>query len=80
MRICLLTSSYPRFEGDVAGNFIRELCVELTRRGFLFDIVSPDDHTPPGELADRGITVTRFRYFPIRRQVTRREKRRKIKS
>jgi phosphatidylinositol alpha-1,6-mannosyltransferase len=67
MRICLLTSSYPRFEGDVAGNFIRELCVELTRRGFLFDIVAPDAHTPPGELADRGITVTRFRYFPIRR-------------
>jgi glycosyltransferase involved in cell wall biosynthesis len=67
MRICLLTSSYPRFDGDIAGNFIRELCVELTGRGFVFEILTPSDQSGLNDCSDPGITVNRFRYFPFRR-------------
>ena len=37
MRVCLVTSSYPRFRGDVAGNFVRDLARHLVALGF--DIV-----------------------------------------
>lgn len=62
MRICLLTSSYPRFEGDIAGNFIRELCGELAGRGFSFTVVAPS-HPARGRMPDEpGITVVPFTY------------------
>ncbi len=69
IRICLLTSSYPRFEGDIAGNFIRELCKELVPHGFRFTVVAPADVKYPRPLNDRDINVTRFNYmFPHRWQ------------
>ncbi|MDP8247087.1 MAG: glycosyltransferase [Candidatus Tritonobacter lacicola] len=65
-RICLLTSSYPRFDGDIAGNFIRELCIELSAGGLSFDIVAPDA-AGAVPLRDEGIAVHRFTYFLPRR-------------
>lgn len=61
-RICLLTSSYPRFEGDIAGSFVRDLCREIAASGPSFDVVSPDG---PGSvpLGDDGISVHRITYF-----------------
>lgn len=70
MRICLLTSSYPRFEGDVAGTFIRELCGELAGRGFSFTIVVP---SPPARRRmpdEPGIAVAPFTYCLPRRAQT----------
>ena len=67
MHICLLTSSYPRFEGDIAGNFIRELCVELVPRGFSFTVVATSDGSQRCMPAEPGITITPFTYFVPRR-------------
>ena len=41
MRVCVLTTSYPRHPGDVAGGFVRDAVVELERAGVEVTVVSP---------------------------------------
>ena len=41
MRICVLTTSYPRHEGDVAGAFLEDAVDDLRARGLEVDVVSP---------------------------------------
>lgn len=67
MRICLLTSSYPRHEGDIAGRFIRELCRELRSLGHRFEIVLPCDAAAHDPAPEEGIAVHPFSYFFPRR-------------
>ncbi len=40
-KIVVLTSSYPRYEGDYAGRFVADAVTELRRRGFDVEIVKP---------------------------------------
>lgn len=67
MHICLLTSSYPRFEGDIAGTFIRDLCRELVFRGFAFTVLVPADRASRRLPEEPGIAVTPFTYCIPRR-------------
>jgi glycosyltransferase involved in cell wall biosynthesis len=41
VRVCVLTTSYPRHQGDVAGGFVRDAVVELQRAGVEVTVVSP---------------------------------------
>ncbi len=41
MRIAVLTTSYPRFEGDAAGRFVADAVERLRARGVEIDVVSP---------------------------------------
>ena len=41
MRVLVLTTSYPRRPGDVAGRFIQDAVERLRRRGLDVDVVSP---------------------------------------
>jgi glycosyltransferase involved in cell wall biosynthesis len=41
MRVCVLTTSYPRFAGDVAGVFVAEQVEHLRAAGVVVDVVSP---------------------------------------
>jgi glycosyltransferase involved in cell wall biosynthesis len=41
MKVLVLTTSYPRFEGDPAGNFVGEAVARLRERGVDVDVVSP---------------------------------------
>jgi glycosyltransferase involved in cell wall biosynthesis len=41
MRVVVLTTSYPRYEGDPAGNFVGEAVSRLRERGLAVDVVSP---------------------------------------
>ena len=63
MKIGLLTSSFPRFDGDYAGNFLYHLARKLTEKGFELVIIAP---FAPGyarfEIWD-GIKIYRFPYF-----------------
>src|SRR5947199_233038 len=43
MRIAVLTSSYPRFDGDGSGTFVRSLCTEYVREGHSVEVIAPDD-------------------------------------
>jgi glycosyltransferase involved in cell wall biosynthesis len=40
-RVVVLTTSYPRFEGDAAGRFIAEAVEHVRRRGIEVEVVSP---------------------------------------
>jgi glycosyltransferase involved in cell wall biosynthesis len=62
MRITVLTSSYPRFEGDGTAPFVASISEQLAKLGHQVEVVAPYDpavdtnHTTP-------IPVHRFRYI-----------------
>jgi glycosyltransferase involved in cell wall biosynthesis len=41
LRVAVLTTSYPRYEGDPAGNFVADAVEHLRGRGVEVDVVSP---------------------------------------
>jgi glycosyltransferase involved in cell wall biosynthesis len=41
VKIAVLTTSYPRYEGDPAGNFVADAVVRLRERGLEVEVVSP---------------------------------------
>ena len=62
MRVCMLTTSFPRNRDDFAGAFVCDLARGLTRRGVEVRIVAPhDSHIPRYEVYDR-LHVHRFVY------------------
>jgi glycosyltransferase involved in cell wall biosynthesis len=62
MRICMLTTSFPRHRGDFAGVFVYNMARELARRGVEVRVVAPhDNHIPRHEVHDR-LYVYRFAY------------------
>jgi len=62
MHIGLLTTSFPRFEGDVAGSFVLGFARALARRGHTLTVLAPEPReliAPP----DFGATIT-VRFVP----------------
>src|SRR5207248_11314572 len=41
VKVAVLTTSYPRFPGDAAGNFVAEAVERVRERGVEVDVVSP---------------------------------------
>jgi len=63
MRVCMLTTSYPRYEGDFAGIFIHNLAKELVKNDVEVNIVAPHYiDTKDYEIID-GIHIHRFQYL-----------------
>lgn len=62
-KICILTSGFPRYEGDLSGNFILSLTKELIKRGLGVFVLAP--HAPKVKRSEEldGIKVHRFSYF-----------------
>lgn len=68
MKICFLTSSYPRFEGDIAGTFIKSLATHLVHLGHDVHVLRPyDGPTQPTPRAAEidGIHEEYFHYAPF---------------
>ncbi len=63
MRICILTSSFPRFKGDSAGIFLYHLCSWLTRKGVEIEVVAPHDFDFKFTESLGKIHINRFPYF-----------------
>ena len=63
LKICILTSAFPRYEGDLSGNFILSLSKELIKRGLDVFVLAP--HAPKVKRFEEisGIKVYRFSYF-----------------
>lgn len=69
MRVCMVTTCFPRHVGDFAGNFILQPARELARHGVDVDIVAPHDAGAPLHDCFDGVHVHRFRYaWPARLQ------------
>jgi glycosyltransferase involved in cell wall biosynthesis len=63
MKILMVTSSYPKFPGDVTAPFIESIVLGLLERGHQVDLVLP--HHPRLEQPDRpGLRIVTYRYAP----------------
>lgn len=68
-RILILSSSFPRFSGDFAGNFVYELAKRLKDYCLDIIIVAPHDKIARFQEDMNGLKVYRFPYFfPCRLQ------------
>lgn len=70
MRICFLTTSYPRWVGDASGDFVQELIDALTsQHKSEITVIAPADIAACGFEKKNSISVYRCRYFwPFRWQ------------
>lgn len=62
MRLLVVTSSYPRFAGDIAGRFVMEWAEHLRRRGHQIRVLTWRDSTARGAPLDSSIKVARVPY------------------
>ena len=67
MRIAVLTSSYPRFNGDGAAPFVKSIVENMSRLGHEIEVVAPFDPavdvTQKEPASNLDPTVHRFRYI-----------------
>lgn len=69
MKVCLLTSSFPRYKGDSAGIFLHHLAKHLTLKGIDVSVLAPHDAGYKTLEVFEKLTIRRFRYFiPTRLQ------------
>jgi len=69
MRVCMLTTSYPRHGDDFAGTFVYSLARELARRDVEVVVVAPHDGRAPRREVQGLLSVHRFVYaWPVRWQ------------
>lgn len=69
LQLLFLTQTYPRFEGDTAGPFIRDLARALVRGGDRLTVLTPHAEGVAAAWDDGGVEVVSFRYAPERREV-----------
>jgi glycosyltransferase involved in cell wall biosynthesis len=62
MRVGLLTTSFPRYAGDVAGNFVQGFARALTQRGHHVDVLAPEPSEPHADSGEPGIHVHHVPY------------------
>lgn len=67
--LLFLTQTYPRFEGDTAGPFIRDLARGLVRGGDRVTVLAPHAEGVAPAWDDGGVEVVTFRYAPERHEV-----------
>ncbi|MGC8874220.1 MAG: glycosyltransferase [Chloroflexia bacterium] len=66
MKVCMLTSSYPKYAGEVTAPFIEEIAAGITALGHEVHVVLPrhrDLRRPP---VDRGVHLHPYPYAPVR--------------
>jgi glycosyltransferase involved in cell wall biosynthesis len=64
VRVLLLTSSYPRWDGDVSGLFLRDLADTLAASGLEVSVIAPHDAGAARKEQLGAVPVQRFRYAP----------------
>jgi len=62
MRIAVITSSYPRFQGDGTAPFVQSLSEALQERGHCIQVLAPYD-IKVSEAFQQPVDVTRFKYI-----------------
>ncbi|RMD87039.1 MAG: glycosyltransferase [Candidatus Dadabacteria bacterium] len=70
MRICIVTTSYPRFEGDDAGIFVERFVKALSPLVDSVLIIAPRDKDEPAYEKDGNIEIKRVEYWlPFGRKI-----------
>jgi glycosyltransferase involved in cell wall biosynthesis len=63
VKVCILTSSFPRDEEDPAGPFVYQLATSLANKGLNIEVLCPHDHGFPYSEYRGKLSITRFPYF-----------------
>ncbi len=63
IKITFLTTSFPRFEGDFAGNFVYKYAQELCQAGCKVKVIAPHDSVVQNSPDQGDIETERFQYF-----------------
>jgi glycosyltransferase involved in cell wall biosynthesis len=66
MKICMLTTSYPKYLGETTAPFIEEIAAGLVRRGHSVHVVAPFHRDVRRAPIERGVHLHFFRYSPWR--------------
>ena len=65
MKICILTTSFPRYKGDFAGSFLFDQANELIKQGVDVSVLAPHYNGIPKKEVVSNIKINRFVYmFP----------------
>lgn len=64
LKVAMLTTSYPRWDGDFAGHFVASLAEELSSAGHAVTVLAPHEAGTASVERVRGVSVRRFRYAP----------------
>ena len=59
----MLSTSYPRWEGDPSSPFIEGLCKELVKKGIEVNVVAPHDVGTKEYEIISGVKIHRFQYW-----------------
>jgi len=69
LKICILTSSFPRDKKDPDGVFIYQLAASLAQKGLRIEVLCPHDYGYPYTESRDDLLITRFPYFyPVKYQ------------
>jgi len=64
VHVAFVTHAYPRWHGDVAGNFVHRLARALSGRGTRVTVIAPAERGRGGTEELDGIEIRRVRYAP----------------
>ena len=69
LKVCMLTTGFPRFQGDLFGTFVLELAREIAAKGTAVQVLAPHESGYPVRDDFDAVKIRRFRYFwPTSRQ------------
>jgi glycosyltransferase involved in cell wall biosynthesis len=69
LKVCILSSSFPRFEGDSAGPFVHALAQQLVKQGIGVQVVAPHEYGCKRAETWDNVDIYRFPYFyPLKYQ------------
>lgn len=67
MKVCMVTSSFPRYDGDSWGPFILNYCKTLQKLGIEMHVVAPlAKPCKKMEEEIEGVIIHRFNYWPLK--------------
>lgn len=66
LNICMLTSSYPKYPGEMTAPFIEEIAAGVARRGHTVHVVAPFHRDVRRAPVERGVNLHFFHYSPVR--------------
>ena len=61
--VCLVTSTFPRWQGDEIPGFVLDLAIDLMAEGWRVDVLAPHCKGAATKEEMQGVAVTRFHYF-----------------
>jgi len=62
-KICMVTSTFPRWADDSVPHFVLELATDLVAEGWQVDVLAPHCKGAADQEDMEGVSVTRFRYM-----------------